>query len=97
MKAITRSAVILGGVLTISVVVALFLRSVVAYGQSGKKKVTSEADLPRFPYPISGSASNLLQADAATFNEFAARVRADVESTLRDYEIQDKATLRQLL
>ena len=64
---------------------------------SGKKKVTSQSDLPRYTYPVRGSASDLLQSDDATFNAFASKVRADLESTFRDYEIDDKATLRLLL
>jgi len=64
---------------------------------SGKKKVTSQSDLPRFTYPVKTSASGLLQSDDATFNAFASKVRADLESTLRDYQIDDKATLRLLL
>ena len=38
-----------------------------------------------------------MQADDATFNAFAAKVRADLDSVLRDYDIDDKATLRTLL
>ena len=62
-----------------------------------KKKVTSQADLPRFSYPVSGSASDLLQADDATFNAFAAKVQTDLDSIFREYDIADKATLRTLL
>jgi hypothetical protein len=62
-----------------------------------KKVVKTQNDLPRFNYPISGTASQLLQADAATFNVFASKVRADIDSVLRDYDIQDRATLRDLL
>jgi len=66
--------------------------------QSGtKRKVTSESDLPRFTYAVDGSVSDLLQADSATFDKFAAPVRADLESVLRDYDIQDHAMLRDLL
>lgn len=76
----------------------LFFVAPLAQGQAAhKKKVNSEADLPRFTYPVAGSASALLQADSATFNRFAAPVRADLESILRDYDIQDHATLRDLL
>jgi subtilisin family serine protease len=64
---------------------------------SAKKKVTSQSDLPRFTYPVKGSASDLLQSDDATFNAFASKVRADLDSTFRDYEVDDKATLRLLL
>jgi len=62
-----------------------------------KKKVASQSDLPRFTYPMTMPASELLQADKATFNAFADKVRTDLDSILRDYEISDKATLRELL
>ena len=64
---------------------------------SAKKKVASQADLPRFSYPVAGSASDLLQADDATFNAFASKVRADLDALLRDYEIDDASTMRTLL
>src|SRR5580693_7173048 len=64
---------------------------------SGKKKVSNQSDLPRFTYSMSGPASDLVQADAATFDAFAAKVRADLDSIFRDYDIEDKATLRSLL
>ncbi len=62
-----------------------------------KKVVKTEDDLPRFNYPISGTATALLQSDDATFNAFASRVKTDVDSVLNDYDIQDHATLRDLL
>ncbi|HWA94358.1 MAG TPA: S8 family serine peptidase [Terracidiphilus sp.] len=83
--------------------VALFLcifacvAAVTATAQTAKKVVKSEADLPRFSYPISGTASGLLEADDATFNAFTAKVRNDVDSVLKDYDIEDHATLRSLL
>jgi subtilisin family serine protease len=64
---------------------------------SGKKKVSNQSDLPRFTYPMTGPASDLLQADDATFNAFAAKVKADLDSIFSDYDIEDKATLRRLL
>jgi subtilisin family serine protease len=64
---------------------------------SGKKKVTSQADLPRFSYPLTGPASELLEADNATFNAFASKVHADLDTIFRDYDIDDKSTLRTLL
>ncbi len=64
---------------------------------SEKKKVTSQADLPRFSYPLAGRASEFVQADDATFNAFAVKVRTDLDSIFRDYAIDDKATLRTLL
>ncbi|MDP9050318.1 MAG: S8 family serine peptidase [Acidobacteriota bacterium] len=62
-----------------------------------KKVVKTEDDLPRFNYPISGTATALLQSDDATFNAFAAKVKTDVDSVLNDYDIQDRGTLRSLL
>jgi subtilisin family serine protease len=62
-----------------------------------KKKVNSQADLPRFSYPVTGSASDLVQADDAAFNAFATKVRTDLETIFRNYEIADKATMRSLL
>ncbi len=62
-----------------------------------KKTVRSAADLPRFSYPVAGSASQLLGADEATFDAFARKVGADVDAVLASYAITDKATLRDLL
>ncbi|MGI8746386.1 MAG: S8 family serine peptidase [Bryobacteraceae bacterium] len=76
----------------------LVLLAPAAHAQtSGKKKVGKQSDLPRFTYPVTGSASELVQADAATFNAFAMKVKGDLESIFRDYDIEDKATLRTLL
>jgi hypothetical protein len=83
----------------ISVVACLLvlLAPVVRAQITGKKKVSNQSDLPRFTYSMSGPASDLVQADAATFNVFAAKVKADLDSIFRDYDIEDKATLRSLL
>lgn len=62
-----------------------------------KKIVKSGDDLPRFTYPVKGSASALVEADDATFNAFSAKVRGDLDSIFRDYEISDKSTMRDLL
>ncbi len=76
----------------------LSLTSARTLAQTGAKKVVkSEEDLPRFNYDLSGTATRLLQSDDATFGAFAAKVQADVESTLSNYQIQDHAALRDLL
>lgn len=62
-----------------------------------KKTVTSAADLPAFTYPIDVAPSALITADPATFDPFAAKVRADIDAQLNGYDIQDHATLRGLL
>ncbi len=83
---------------TFAFITILAASSTLCLAQAGAKKVIkSEADLPRFNYPMTGTATELLQSDDATFNVFAAKVQADVESVLNDYEIQDHATLRDLL
>ena len=62
-----------------------------------KATIASQSDLPHFSYPISGSASTLIDADDATFAAFAKQVRANVERVLNDYDIKDRCTLRELL
>lgn len=77
---------------------ALCLNAAAAQSQpSAKKKVVNQSDLPRFSYPVNGSATTLLQADAATFGPFAAKVGADLDTIFRDYEVEDKATLKNLI
>jgi subtilisin family serine protease len=69
-----------------------------SFAQSTAKKIVkTQDDLPRFNYPIAGTATALLTSDDATFNVFAAKVQTDVDSVLNDYDIQDRATLRGLL
>jgi subtilisin family serine protease len=62
-----------------------------------RTRVQSKSDLPRFSYPLDGSASALVDADDATFEVFAARVRSDLDQVLARYQIEDKSTLRELL
>lgn len=65
------------------------------WAQNSKKKVTSSADLPRFAYNVPEKLTDLL-ADDAAYKVFAAKVRADLETVLRDYEIEDKTTLKNI-
>ena len=60
------------------------------------KKITRAADVPVFQYSISGKVEDLVRSEQA-FAPFAAQVRKNVESVLRDYEIDDAATKRGLL
>ena len=60
-----------------------------------KPRIEKAADLPRFTYPISGSVVDLIRDDAK-FRAFATDVRRDAESVLNGYQIDDRATLRQL-
>ncbi len=81
----------------------LFLSAVFAFAPRcvaqapAKKAVKTEADLPRFNYKVSGTATELLQSNDATFGAFAAKVKADVDSVFRNYDIQDHAAMRDLL
>ncbi|HEY2558153.1 MAG TPA: S8 family serine peptidase [Caldimonas sp.] len=60
-------------------------------------KVASIADLPRYSYPIPGLASEFVEASPASFDAFAAKVRADVDTLLSKYEIDDRSTLRRIV
>lgn len=61
----------------------------------GRIKVAKLDDLPRHAYPLKIKVSELLKSEEA-FAEFAARVRADIESDLARYEIGDPAALQRL-
>jgi hypothetical protein len=62
-----------------------------------RPKVRSEADLPQFSYPMTLTAQASLTSDAVTFAAFASHVKRDLESILRDYDIDDKGVLLSLL
>jgi subtilisin family serine protease len=62
----------------------------------GKKRIDKAADLPRFSYKLDGRIEDMIRDDAK-FKPLAAEVRRDLESVLAQYDIEDKATLRQIL
>jgi len=64
--------------------------------QAPRKKITRAADVPQFQYSIKGNVEDLVQSEEA-FRPFAAEVRKNVESVLRDYDVEDAATRRGLL
>jgi hypothetical protein len=65
--------------------------------QSAPRRIVKiKDDLPRFIYPISGTATDLVRAPDATFAPFAAKVSADIDAVLTQYDIGDIATLREL-
>jgi len=61
-----------------------------------KKHVDKAADLPRFSYKLDGKVEDVVRDDAK-FKPFAREVRRDLEGMLAQYDIEDKATLRQIL
>ena len=75
--------------------VALSMATSVAFAQE-KKRVEKAADLPRFSYTIDGRLEDTVRDDKR-FKAFAQAYRRDTESVLAAYDIQDKATLRQML
>jgi len=72
-----------------------FLLATGAFAQA-KKRIEREADIPRFTYKVDGPLEDIVR-DEAKFRAFAANLRRDTESILRDYEIADKAAERGLL
>lgn len=81
------------GLLAVVWLAVLVAQPALAAGKP-KVKVGSLDDLPRFVYPIEGTASKLLISD--DFPAFAARVRKDVEQVLAAYDIEDPSTLQGL-
>jgi len=61
-----------------------------------KKRIDKAADLPRFSYKVGGKLDAIVRDDAK-FRVFAQELRRDTESVLAQYDIADKAMLRQLL
>jgi subtilisin family serine protease len=61
-----------------------------------KKRVEKAADLPVFSYKFEGRLETLIRDDAK-FRAFASEVRRDTDSVLAQYDIADKAKLRELL
>jgi subtilisin family serine protease len=76
----------------------LFVAFLLACGAAAqdKKRIDKAADLPRFSYKLDGNIEDMVRDDAK-FKPFAGEVRRDLESVLAQYEIEDKATLRQIL
>jgi subtilisin family serine protease len=77
-------------------IVCLALVAADASVAQDKKRIERAADVPRFSYRIDGSLEDVIRDDAK-FKPLAQAVRRDTESVLAQYEIADKAELRQLL
>ncbi len=76
--------------------VACLLLPLALFAQTPKKKIARAADVPQFQYAIKGKVEDLVQSEEA-FRPLAAQIRKNVESVLRDYEIDDASTKRDLL
>ncbi|MBT8380058.1 MAG: S8 family serine peptidase [Ignavibacteria bacterium] len=81
----------------ISVMLSFILILILVFASStqaqDKKKITKLDDLPRYTYPIDIKASELLVSEKE-FDSFSKQVREDIQSTLDEYEIEDKTTLK---
>ncbi len=78
-----------------TLLLSLLLLAVASASAQTKPRIEKAADLPRFSYKIDGSVEDVIRDDAK-FARFAEAVRHDTESVLAGYEIDDRATLRQL-
>ena len=79
------------------VVVGVKLDAVESELIAAASAIAPGAGMPRFSYALQGTASDLLQSDDEKFAAFASQVRRDVERTLKDYRIEDKSALAELL
>jgi hypothetical protein len=61
-----------------------------------RKRIDKAADLPRFSYKVEGRLDDIIRDDVR-FTAFAKDLRRDTEAVLAQYEIADKAMLRQQL
>lgn len=75
----------------------LLLAGAAAFAVAGlaadKPKITSQDQLPRFTYEFKGAATSVITSDEA-YEHLAAKVRADLEKLLTDYDIEDRTTVQ---
>ncbi|MEO8751393.1 MAG: S8 family serine peptidase [Casimicrobiaceae bacterium] len=77
-------------------IVCLALVAATAAVAQDRKRIDRAADVPRFTYRIDGALEDVIRDDAK-FRPLAQAIRRDTESVLAQYDIADKAELRQLL
>ena len=78
-----------------SLLLALVMLVATSAVAQAKPKIEKAADLPRFSYRVEGGIEDMIRNDAK-FKRFTDAVRHDAQSVLDGYEIDDRATLRQL-
>jgi subtilisin family serine protease len=96
-----KTNLILSGVCVAFTVAANLVAAPSAHAQTAaaaaaKKRIDKAADLPRFSYPAKGNLENWVR-DETVFAPFAAKLRTDLESVLKQYDIADKSMQRQML
>jgi subtilisin family serine protease len=80
-----------------SAIAACFATTCVAALAQDKIPLKGQDDLPRYVYPVDGTASGMLQEANPKFLEFTQPVERDLDSIFAKYDITDKATMRELL
>lgn len=73
---------------------ALLLIALPAWAE--KPRITSQDQLPRFSYPLTGKVTDVVTTEEG-YARLAPLVRADLEKLLNDFEIADRATLQGVL
>ena len=81
--------------LTLPQLHALTLDFVAVAQQPQRKAIKTASDLPAFSYPVTGTNAEVFRSEEA-FRPLAEKLRADIDSLLRDYTIEDRPTLRGL-
>lgn len=61
--------------------------------RADKPRITSQDQVPRFSYTVSGKVTDIVTSEAA-YEKLAPAVRADLEKLISDYEIADRTTLQ---
>jgi len=82
--------------MTLACAAVLCFSWAVSAQQNNRIVVEKAADLPRFTYKVDGKLDDIV-LDDAKFAAFAREYHRDVDATLAQYDIADKATLRQLV
>jgi hypothetical protein len=77
-------------------IIAVIFGFLASAAMADKIHIEHAADLPRFNYPYDGPVEKLA-TDQATYDAFAVKRRADIQSVLDQYQIDDKSTLRDLI
>jgi subtilisin family serine protease len=67
--------------------------ALVGTGLAQKPQITSQDQLPRFTYDYAGDVTAVITSETA-YATLAAKVRADLERLLTDYDIQDRTTVQ---
>ena len=80
----------------VRIIALLWLFFVPVWATAEKPKITSQDQLPRFEYPLTVKATEVL-TDKSVYQDLATRVKADLEELIASYDIEDPTTLQGIL